>query len=384
MSNECAIDRIAGLHLPNQAPEVLAQEQYRTEECLMTFLGVASDFAARDPDQGRQVVQIGVQLAQLVPPSDRQRQLLIRSMTLLASTLQAGDATAQAEGIYRTALELAVRAPVDFRVSGGLLRRFASLLRERGQLEEALQTANRAVELLQAPDPLPTPASDPVPSRQTDWPLQLGLALIERARVLLDRQRTDDAIADLGLALVALTPDHDREIGISLDLLSQIAEGTSALDRLHCVARRVTSLRDRVDTRRLRPSTPDARLAARILRLDGRLFHRMGALRRAERSLRQARRLLHGPSDADELLAVALDLADLLAREGRQAELRRLSTEVFEELSEGGALRLTRYRWRRIMNSGHISIEDVERIRQAFRDERATGEIRQQLVAVSP
>ena len=368
-----AADRIAGLHFPTQAPKVLAQEQFWTAECLARFLGAASEFAEREPQQGREVAQVGVQLAQLVPPSNAQRQQLIRALALLAWTHQTCGAAAQGEGIYRTAVELAAHAPLDPPISADLLRRFASLLRGRGQLDSALEAATQAVRLLQAPQDVVSSSSRSVDPAgfEPDWALELGKALIERSLAILALQQPDEAVAEIGLALEALDPfRHERELSTCLHLLARIAGGTRALDRLHRVARRVAVLRDEVETHHLRPGSPTARLAARILRLDGRLFHRMGALQRAERSLRHARRLLRDHTDDGELLAVSLDLARLLAAEDRQPELRRLSSDTLEQVADRGGLSLTRYRWRRALASGRLDADEIDRIRKAFAEER--------------
>ena len=375
-ADDRAADRIASLHFPTQAPKVLAQEQFWTSECLARYLGTASKFAEREPHQAREVAQIGVQLAQLVPPSSAQRQQLIRSLALLAWTHQTCGAPAQGEGIYRTAFELAAHAPLDPQISGDLLRRFASLLRGRGQFDSALEAATQAVTLLQASQEAHSLPADSSGCGH-DWRLELGKALTERALVLLALQRLDDAVAEIGLALEALDPfRHEHEISACLELLARIAGGTRTLDRLHRVARRVAALREEVETHHLRPGTATARLAAKILRLDGRLFHRMGALQRAERSLRHARRLLRDHTDDGELLAVSLDLARLLAAEDRQPELRRLSSDTLEQVADRGGLSLTRYRWRRALASGRLDAEEIDRIRNAFDEERDALHVR--------
>lgn len=371
-SDARAEDWIAGLHFPSQAPKVLAQEKFWTVECLDRFLSTASEFADRDPKQGREVAQIGVQLAQIVPASTRQRQQLVRALALLAWTHQACGAAAQGEGIYRTAFELAAHAPLDPQVTADLLRRFASLLRHRGNLDEALKATDQAMALIRNPTDTDGVNSNATRRAPLDWPRELGRTLVERALVLLAMQRIDDAVVEIGLALEALDPfRHDREITACLDLLTQIADGTRALDRLHRVARRVALLREVVETHNLRPGSASAALAARVLRLDGRLFQRMGALQRAERSLRHARRLLRGHADDGDLLAVSLDLATVLASEDRQAELRQLSADTLEQVADRGGLSLTRYRWRRALASGRLDSSEVRRIRQAFAEERS-------------
>lgn len=365
---------IAGLHFPSQAAKVLVQEKFWTPECLARYLGAAAEFAARQPKEGREVVQVGVQLAQLVPRCERQHQLLIHSLALLAWTHQSCGAGAQGEGIYRNALELASHAPLDPRVSGDLLRRYASLRRLRGDMEGALQAADQAVELLRAPQAFSPP-------HDFDWQLELGRALTERARVLWTMRLPDEAVAEIGLALEAFDPfRHDLDVAACLQILGRIADSTRALDRLHRVARRVALLRDAVELHHLTPGSAVAQLAAGILHLDGRLFQRMGALQRAERSLRHARRLLRGQSGDTQLIAVSLDLARLLVGEDRQTELRRLSADTLEHLADRGGLSLTRYRWRRALASGRLDAAELRRIRQAFQEERdASDESREQL-----
>lgn len=360
------------LHLPSRAAKVLALERYWTPGCTARYLRRADELVERqihadaepsDPDGTLEVARIGTRLAQLLPSSPERRQLLVRSLAILASAQHARGLRLEARASVRSALEIAARTRIDPCILGDLQRRHSVLLAAFGRHDDALAAADQAVRLVEAEAPA---------CRQMDWSHCLGRVLLDRGRLRLRLHRAAEALDDAGLALEALDPArHGAEVERCLDLLSLLLESSGRPELLHGLGRRLGALRERIDRGgpALRP------LSARVHRLEGRLFLRTGSKSRAERSLRHARREVRSLGRRRGLLVVSLELARLLARDERREELRRLSRDTlghFEGEGLGGAQvaeSLAIRRWRRALAADHLDLEVLGQIAAALDEE---------------
>lgn len=181
------------LDLPTEAGALLGHPRYWTPEVCSLFCDACDERIVAEPTSALAMVRVAPLLAQQLTDSGQRRTLLARSLGLLAEANRLAGFKTEAEPLFRTAFQLALRAGVRSRVEAELHRRFSAFLLDLGRIRDAAKAAQSAVDLLKG-------------EVDDGGEIQLGAAMLQRGAVRVYQLRHADGIDDFGFALALLDP----------------------------------------------------------------------------------------------------------------------------------------------------------------------------------
>jgi tetratricopeptide (TPR) repeat protein len=325
---------------------VQAGARFRNWALAEFYCADSLDAVADQPERAVEIAELAVHIASLVPGTDRwQRQIKAHCEPVLGNALRVCGQLPAAEDAFARS-----RAawPTDDRDDYGLLdpsRRIeleASLRRDQRRIPQALDLLDRALALCR-------PASIP-------------RILVNRAKTLEETGDYQASIATLEGAIPLIDPADDRLM---------FAACFNLAENLHQVGRQTASEQLLPHVRELAARLDKKLHRVRLRWLEGRIAAGLGRVEEAVAAFREVRDAFASRKIAYDAALVTLELAVLLAEQGRTAEVKRLASEtemIFKaqrvERERLGALRLfctTARRERLSVDLARRLLEDLRR-----------------------
>lgn len=308
---------------PRSRQRVLARNARRFVDWALADLLL--DSAARtwsdDPPEADHLAELALIVADRLGEPDLTPAILsdlrARAWAHLGNTRRILSDLHGAQDAFTEALRHLAAGSRDPAEEAGVLRLHARLLRDLRRLEEAHATLDRVVTL----------------RRRCGDRHQHGLALLAKANVFQDQDEIEQAIATLGRAVELL--DAERYPGHALGARHNLA------NYLIDAGRFMEAQAILVHSRDLYRRHADLSLRMRYHWVRGRAATGLGQFDRAERYLLRARDTFLDHRAPYEAAEVSLELAQVYAGQGRHADVERLAQETLEVFQPLGLERET-------------------------------------------
>jgi transcriptional regulator with XRE-family HTH domain len=315
-------DELEPFSHPERMALIQAGTRFRSWALAELYCANSLDAVADQPQRAMELAELAVHIAHLVPGTDNwRRQLVAHCETILGNAFRVSGNLPVAEEAFarsRAAWPVGERDAYDLLDVSRRLELEASLSREERHIGEALDFHDRALALC-------PPASIP-------------RILVNRAKTLEEGGEHARALATLAEALSIIDPADlpllfaaRFNVIVNLCDLKRYAEAEPLLPEVRELAERLDKKLHRV----------------RLRWLEGRIAAGLGQVEEAIAAFREVRDAFASRKIAYDAALVTLELAVLLAEQGRTAEVKQLASEtetIFKaqrvERERLGALRL--------------------------------------------
>ena len=308
---------LAQLDLPNEAERVLHDPNCWNEAFCEKYFELCEEWLYHAPEDALRAAEFAPRLALVLPEEGspewrlRHRERLVRGYAILGGARRAVGQYRASEEAYAHAWRIG-RQGVSLELRCMLDRWMAYLRCTQNRLEEALELANRAVELSN--------------SRNAR-----GGALAVRGYVHVRMAYFSDGVRDFSRALSMIDPADDpahrgRHLRVRYAATHNLAYAISQSPSPESLKAAQSHLRR---AQRLLPSHTRSLPRHQLCWLEGQCLLKLGFPRRAESLLRQAREGLRDVGAPFEMAMAGLDLSELYRKEGRWAELAEIASDTF-------------------------------------------------------
>ena len=300
--------RLEGRSFEHQAAVVERDDELHTWGVCQLLLERSQDILFDEPGRGLELAELAAQVAEHLGEAYDPHwvwDLRAKAHCQVAKALRVLGELRSSEATFRRAEKcLANSMTGNLKVEAELRLQQGSLRRDQLRFADALVFLEKALELY----------------RQEGDADGIALALLKKAKTL-------EESGDLSAA-VSLLEQSDGEMVQASDrrLLS-----CARFNRLACLALagRVEEARGMLDeVRSLLTSTALPLDSVRLRWAESKILHGLGAFAEAEAALREAQREFLARRMAYDAATVSLDLAVLLAQQGRTQELKELAMEI--------------------------------------------------------
>ncbi len=293
---------------PEKARKVLRDPRFHTELFLSLYLERCDEKLFHDLDAGLLLAEIAPELAALIQaPERRRRELLVRAWAVLGGAYRRSGHHDRAEDAYRQAFDLAA-AGIGEAAHAALLVRFAWLRFSQARSQEAKRLADRAVEIFE----------------EAGTPDRLGEAYTLRGTIYVRTGRIAEGMRDLGKALEVTNPRTASRVYYAA--VHNLAYALSQSNTLNAGIGLAYVRRARRAIRSHRRSVARAKLNW----IEGLIYARLHMTARAEVLFESAFQALLDLRAIYDAALVALDLAEILALEGRWGKLGAVVRQVLD------------------------------------------------------
>ena len=310
---EQAEELISRLELPAEAGRLITDSRYWHELVFLAVCERCDHLIFTEPQKGFALAEHLPRFADRIPVE----RCVVRSpghlkglgFTLYASGLRAAGRHEESEVAYVAAALLLKGAPLDDRAM--FWRRFTHLRINQRRLEEALATAESAVQV----------------SRRIDSH-ELGKALMWRGLVHWFSDRPEKALQDYSGCLTHLDPERDE--ASARYYFCTIGNVGAALERAAVDATQVReALRHLSRAKGLSYFESGTLPLVKITWAESRCFEKLGEMDRAEQGYREARAGLEALNLPFEYALASLDLTARVFARGGYAEVARIAAELW-------------------------------------------------------
>lgn len=280
---------------------VREDEAFAHPELCRRLLTASGDRVFRDPVEALALAELTVELADRLGDLE----LVLLARLELANALRVRGETGTAEREIRRAEALLAELGAPPQLEGRLCQVRSSLATVRHRFAEALELADRAVELFRR-------------AGASKWESE---ALVGKSHLLSQAERPSDALRALREALPLLDPEsHLRLFVIALH---NLVNGLNALG--YTIAARSLL----ADLQQLHERLGDPLNLLRFRWLEGRILRDLGQLGKAEEAFSEAQRGFVELDLPYNSALVALDLAEVYLQQSRSFKLRELVRGMF-------------------------------------------------------
>jgi tetratricopeptide (TPR) repeat protein len=294
--------------LDRQRVLVITSSRYRTWAFCELLLEAAREWGFREPVQALDLAQLGVEAAARLDPTEygqaRANDLAARAWGVLANAQRIRSDFSEAEESFFKAERLLKQGTGDPLEKAQILLFKSSLRGSQHRLAEAFRLLDRAIAI----------------ARKCDDSQLQSKALIMRGFLFGIANDLEAAIESLRAGVRGLEPASDPRLLVAAQhnlilFLSESGRNDEAMRLLE-------------SSRPLYHEVGDQMSLLRLRWMEGKIASSLGRFAEAEQILRDVRRELIERDLGFDAALLSLDLANLYARQGRSAEMRRLAAEM--------------------------------------------------------
>ena len=287
---------------------VTTSSRYRSWAFCELLLDAVREWGFQDPARARELSQLGVEVAARLDPAAygeaRVNDLGARAWAGLGNAQRIRSEFQEAEESFLKAERLLKKGTGDPIEKAEVLLLKSSLRGNQQRLPEAFRLLDRALAI----------------GRRIEDPQLCGRALVMRGFLFGVANDPEAAIASLREGIRKLDPAADPRLLVAAQhnlvlFLSESGRNDEAMRLLHSARPLYHQVGDRMSLLRLRW-------------LEGKIALSLGRFTAAEEILRGVRQELIERDLGFDAALLSLDLANLYARQGRSAEMRRLAAEM--------------------------------------------------------
>ncbi|HEX3554250.1 MAG TPA: tetratricopeptide repeat protein [Thermoanaerobaculia bacterium] len=294
---------------PERQWERVAQEgRFQTWTLCELLLDASRDWGFQNPARALELSQLGVDVAMRLDPcvygETRVNDLLARAWVALGNAQRIRSSFREAEESFVQAESQLRQGTGDPLEKAHLLLHKASLLGNQQRFGQAFRLLDRVFAI----------------ARRCEDPQLHGRALITRGFLLGIAHDSEAAIRYLSEGIRKLDPVSDLRLLVAAhhNLTLYLTESGKYHEALHLLE----------SARPLYHQVGDQMSLLRLRWLEGKIAVALGQFPEAEELLREVRKELIARDLGFDTALLSLDLADIYARQGRGAEMRRLAEEM--------------------------------------------------------